>query len=181
MLAFSEKNTPNIKWLGLGWVISDLPLKRLGADALCQLMFRVMPVSLKDSLMRPRQARCARSSRAEKSESRPRHASAGAWFRKKEKWKEKEKKRKEIKTLKCCKATAWGPVREGEMILCEMAVKSLDLTYFFEMVKQSCEAVHRSNFFFSFKGSGGWGWLYKAQHDFSCKTFGSDLSSKSPT
>lgn len=132
MLALSEKNTPNVKWLGLDWVISDLPLKRLGADALCQLMFRVMPVSRKDSLMRPRQARCAHSSGAEKSESQPRHASAGAWFRKKnEKEKEKEIKRQDIKTLKHCKATAWGPVREGEMILCEMAVKSLDLMCFF--------------------------------------------------
>lgn len=52
----------NIKWPSLGWVIPDLPLKRLGADALCQLMFRVMPVSLKESLMRPRQARCAQLS-----------------------------------------------------------------------------------------------------------------------
>lgn len=64
MLVLSLKKS-NIKWMSLGWVIPDLPLKRLGADALCQLMFRVMPVSLKDSLMRPRQARCAQPSGAE--------------------------------------------------------------------------------------------------------------------
>lgn len=46
-------------------VIPDLPLKWLGADALCQLMFRVMPVSLKDSLMRPRQTHCVQPSGAE--------------------------------------------------------------------------------------------------------------------
>lgn len=59
-----KKEKRNIKWLSLDWVILDLPLKQPGADALCQLMFRVMPVSAKPSLMRPRQVRCAQPSGA---------------------------------------------------------------------------------------------------------------------
>lgn len=58
-----KKKKSNIKWPSLDWAILDLPLKQLGADALCQLMFRVTPVSTKASLMRPRQARCAQPSR----------------------------------------------------------------------------------------------------------------------
>lgn len=59
-----KKKKSNIKWPSLDWAILDLPLKQLGADALCQLMFRVTPVSTKASLMRPRQARCAQPSGA---------------------------------------------------------------------------------------------------------------------
>lgn len=39
--------------------------KQLRADALCQLMFWVMHVSLEESLMRARQEHCAWPSRAE--------------------------------------------------------------------------------------------------------------------
>lgn len=100
-------------------MIPDLPLKRLGAGALCQLMFRVMPVSLKDSLMRPRQAHCAQPSGAENLKAN--HSTIALVSEKK--------------------------IEKGERILCnffKIATKSLDPSHFSEMATESWDAARHS-------------------------------------
>lgn len=114
----------NMKWVSLGWVIPDLPLKWMGADALCQLMFRVTPVSLKDSLMRHRQAHCAQSS----GDGNPKESTTA-----REHWCKKKQNRIKGET----DLQGFQRVLRGERMM-EIGA------CFLLMVTESCDAAHHS-------------------------------------